>query len=203
MQDPTYGAAGNPERWERAIAGQCSHGGHGWDGETCDDAPPNPYEVWSDTPGRLGRLHRRARRRAAHCHLSPGPAVARRGALPVPGGPGCRDRRRSGAVSTATLAPGLKGLTDDELLAAYRAADGEDGRAATLAEARRRDYRDRAQRRAGAIRAEWHDAAFADYLAAEAAQSETSCAATRRSGMAGRSGRAARPTRGPTRARSS
>ena len=29
----------NPEWWERAIAGLCSHGGHGWDGETCSDAP--------------------------------------------------------------------------------------------------------------------------------------------------------------------
>ena len=24
---------------EAAIAGRCSHGGHGWDGETCSDIP--------------------------------------------------------------------------------------------------------------------------------------------------------------------
>ena len=29
----------NPEWWERAISGTCSHGGHGWDGDTCSDAP--------------------------------------------------------------------------------------------------------------------------------------------------------------------
>jgi hypothetical protein len=29
----------NPGWWERAVAGECSHGGHGWDGETCSDAP--------------------------------------------------------------------------------------------------------------------------------------------------------------------
>jgi hypothetical protein len=29
----------NPEWWERAVAGVCSHGGHGWNGETCSDAP--------------------------------------------------------------------------------------------------------------------------------------------------------------------
>lgn len=32
-------AAANPEWWERAVAGACSHGGHGWDGDTCSDAP--------------------------------------------------------------------------------------------------------------------------------------------------------------------
>lgn len=31
--------AANPRWWEAAIAGTCSHGGHGWDGDTCDDAP--------------------------------------------------------------------------------------------------------------------------------------------------------------------
>jgi hypothetical protein len=39
MQNPTYDPAANPDWWERAVAGQCSHGGHGWDGETCSDAP--------------------------------------------------------------------------------------------------------------------------------------------------------------------
>jgi len=29
----------NPDWWERAIAGECSHGGHGWDGDTCDEGP--------------------------------------------------------------------------------------------------------------------------------------------------------------------
>jgi serine/threonine-protein kinase RsbW len=27
----------NPAWWEAAKAGRCSHGGHGWDGETCSD----------------------------------------------------------------------------------------------------------------------------------------------------------------------
>ena len=26
-----------PEWWQAAVSGQCSHGGHGWDGETCND----------------------------------------------------------------------------------------------------------------------------------------------------------------------
>ena len=30
----------NPEWWQRAVSGTCSHGGHGWDGGTCSDAPP-------------------------------------------------------------------------------------------------------------------------------------------------------------------
>ena len=29
----------NPEWWERAVSGTCIHGGHGWDGDTCSDAP--------------------------------------------------------------------------------------------------------------------------------------------------------------------
>jgi hypothetical protein len=32
-------AAANPGWWEAAANGTCSHGGHDWDGETCDDAP--------------------------------------------------------------------------------------------------------------------------------------------------------------------
>ena len=35
---------GNPEWWERAIAGVCSHGGHGWDGDTCSDADSEAIE---------------------------------------------------------------------------------------------------------------------------------------------------------------
>lgn len=31
------GTSTNPEWWERAVAGLCSHGGHGDDGETCSD----------------------------------------------------------------------------------------------------------------------------------------------------------------------
>jgi hypothetical protein len=34
--------AANPRWWENAVAGTCSHGGHGWDGDTCDDAPAAP-----------------------------------------------------------------------------------------------------------------------------------------------------------------
>jgi len=37
----------NPDWWERAVAGACSHGGHGWDGETCSDAPETG-EISSD-----------------------------------------------------------------------------------------------------------------------------------------------------------
>jgi hypothetical protein len=51
----------NPEWWERAVAGLCSHGGHGWDGDTCSDAPAqrdqyylftmpgDMCEVWAET----------------------------------------------------------------------------------------------------------------------------------------------------------
>jgi hypothetical protein len=35
-----YAPPPNPAWWESAVAGTCSHGGHGPDGETCDDAPP-------------------------------------------------------------------------------------------------------------------------------------------------------------------
>jgi hypothetical protein len=41
----------NPDWWERAIAGLCSHGGHGPD-ETCDDAPPGYGTV---LPGTIER----------------------------------------------------------------------------------------------------------------------------------------------------
>lgn len=44
MVDPTYDAPTNPEWWERAITGLCSHGGHGWDGDTCGDAPVTDLE---------------------------------------------------------------------------------------------------------------------------------------------------------------
>jgi anti-sigma regulatory factor (Ser/Thr protein kinase) len=32
-----------PAWWEAAKAGRCSHGGHGWDGETCSDADDRPH----------------------------------------------------------------------------------------------------------------------------------------------------------------
>lgn len=38
-------AGANPRWWETAIAGTCSHGGHGWDGDTCSDAPAEPEPV--------------------------------------------------------------------------------------------------------------------------------------------------------------
>lgn len=31
-----------PRGWEAAIAGTCSHGGHGWDGDTCDEISEEP-----------------------------------------------------------------------------------------------------------------------------------------------------------------
>jgi hypothetical protein len=33
----------NPQWWEAAKAGCCSHGGHGWDGETCSDDDGRPH----------------------------------------------------------------------------------------------------------------------------------------------------------------
>ena len=33
-------AAVNPPGWEAAVSGACSHGGHGWDGEQCEDINP-------------------------------------------------------------------------------------------------------------------------------------------------------------------
>lgn len=36
----SYMAATDAHR--AAIAGECSHGGHGWDGETCSDIPVQP-----------------------------------------------------------------------------------------------------------------------------------------------------------------
>lgn len=34
--------AGGPPAWMAAVAGTCSHGGHGYDGETCDDMNRSP-----------------------------------------------------------------------------------------------------------------------------------------------------------------
>jgi hypothetical protein len=46
-------ASGNPAWWEAAISGTCSHGGHGWDGDTCSDAPtvqdaPHVMVTWAN-----------------------------------------------------------------------------------------------------------------------------------------------------------
>jgi hypothetical protein len=62
----------------------------------------------------------------------------------------------------------LRTLTDDELLALYLAAADDAGRELALAEGARRDRLDRARRVSEAQRAEWHDAAHAQYLAADA-----------------------------------
>lgn len=32
----------NPGWWENAIVGTCSHGGHDWEGDTCDEAERGP-----------------------------------------------------------------------------------------------------------------------------------------------------------------
>jgi anti-sigma regulatory factor (Ser/Thr protein kinase) len=55
----------NPEWWEAAVAGRCSHGGHGWDGETCSDDDGRPHglhmvallaRMWGVTPLPAGRV---------------------------------------------------------------------------------------------------------------------------------------------------
>lgn len=75
-------------------------------------------------------------------------------------------------MTTQTAAhPDLSALTDQELGAMYGDGTGPVA-AAAIAEARRRDRRDRrrlqAARRREAIDAAWHEAAHAEYLAAEA-----------------------------------
>ena len=60
----------------------------------------------------------------------------------------------------------LRGTSDEELLALYRS--DEDAATAALAEAARRDRTDRAAAARAAIRAEWYDAAYAQFLQAEA-----------------------------------
>lgn len=67
---------------------------------------------------------------------------------------------------TETQQAGLRGLTDDELADLYN--EGDDAtRAAVMDECTRRDRAARAAAERERIRAEWHDAAYADYLAAE------------------------------------
>ena len=70
---------------------------------------------------------------------------------------------------TATVAEqaDLRSLPDDELLALYQVGDDAE-QAAALAEAARRDRAERARKVRQATHAEWYDAAFAQYLAAEA-----------------------------------
>ena len=59
----------------------------------------------------------------------------------------------------------LRGLPDEDLLSLYRS--DEDAATAALAEAARRDRTDRAAAARAAIRAEWYDAAYAQFLQAE------------------------------------
>lgn len=61
----------------------------------------------------------------------------------------------------------VRTMPDEALLSLYRS--DERAAAAALAEAARRDRTDRAAASRAALRAEWCDAAYADYLAAEAA----------------------------------
>jgi hypothetical protein len=48
-----YDSPPNPRWWEAAVRGTCSHGGHEWDGETCDDGERCPRcgaISWGQTP---------------------------------------------------------------------------------------------------------------------------------------------------------
>ena len=60
----------------------------------------------------------------------------------------------------------LRAVPDEELLSLYRS--DERAAAAALAEAARRDRTDRAAASRTALRAEWYDAAYQQFLAAEA-----------------------------------
>ena len=60
----------------------------------------------------------------------------------------------------------LRGTPDEELLSLYRS--DERAAAAALAEAARRDRTDRAAASRAALRAEWYDAAYQQFLMAEA-----------------------------------
>lgn len=68
---------------------------------------------------------------------------------------------------TTVTAPDIRGLADEELLSLFRS--DERTAAAVLAEAARRDRADRAASKRGQLRAEWYDAAYAQFLAAEEA----------------------------------
>ncbi len=70
-------------------------------------------------------------------------------------------------TEVSTMTAELRALPDDALCGAYRSADDRAGRR-ILAEAARRDQADRHARLRAAVRAEWYDAMFAQYLAAEA-----------------------------------
>jgi hypothetical protein len=64
------------------------------------------------------------------------------------------------------LALDVRAMPDEDLLSLYRS--DERAAAAALAEVARRDRTDRAAVSRAAIRAEWYDAAYAQYLQAEA-----------------------------------
>jgi hypothetical protein len=66
----------------------------------------------------------------------------------------------------STMPADMRAMTDTGLLKAYRADEHQ--QAAVLSEAARRDRADHAARLRAAVRAEWYDAMFAQYLAAEA-----------------------------------
>ena len=70
-------------------------------------------------------------------------------------------------TEVSTMTAELRALPDDALCGTYRSADDRAGRR-ILAEAARRDQADRHARLRAAVRAEWYDAMFAQYLAAEA-----------------------------------
>lgn len=67
----------------------------------------------------------------------------------------------------STITAEFRALPDDALCAAYGGAD-ERARRRILAEAARRDQADKQARLRAAVRAEWYDAMFAQYMAAEA-----------------------------------
>jgi hypothetical protein len=70
-------------------------------------------------------------------------------------------------TEVSTITREFRALPDDELCAAYHGADERAGRR-ILAEAARRDQADRQARLRRTVRAEWYDAMFAQYMAAEA-----------------------------------
>jgi hypothetical protein len=90
--------------------------------------------------------------------MTGGAFVTREGHYPARHG-----QRLGGTVTVATA--DMQDMTDTELLAAFRT---DEHAAAARTEAARRDQADKAARERETIRAEWRDAAYADYLAAAA-----------------------------------
>jgi hypothetical protein len=70
-------------------------------------------------------------------------------------------------LATEAIPPGLRSLSDDQLGDLDGRGD-DDTRAAVLAEAARRDRARARRRQHRAVKSEWYDAAYAQYLAAEA-----------------------------------